>query len=175
MGCDTVHCTLTGTCTGIGTVIGTGTGTGTITVAGYLNTGIRNGEQARLDAVLVLRHGGLLGAGRDILGAVDDHGGEGAGHAGLQRHRPLAEETGKLAGVGGEAEQHVEELQVRGQGELDLIEVHELHDGSEVVVSLRPSLAVGQHQDAVDARVHLTLLLSSARCLGSGVPGQRFN
>ena len=163
----------TGTCIVSQRYTGTGAGKGTGT--GYLNTGIRNWKQARLDAVLVVGHGGLLGAGRDVRRAVEDHGGEGAGHAGLQRHRPLAEETGKLAVVAREAEQHVEELQVRGQGELDLIEVHELHDGSEVVVGLRPSLAVGQQQDAVDPGVHLAFLLSSARCLGSGVPGQSFN
>ena len=138
----------------------------------YLHSGVRYREQAWLDAVLVVSHGGLLGPRRHIGRTVEDDGGEGAGDAGLQRHAPLAEQAGVGAVVAREAEQHVEELEVRGQGELDGLEVHQLHDGSEVVVRLRPSLAVGQHQDPVDTGVELALLLALAGVLGRGEPDQ---
>ena len=91
---------------------GTGTETGTGTI--YLYTRIRNSKEARLHAVLEGRHGGLDGPRRDVSGAVDDEGGEGARHAGLKGHGALAEETGVCAGVGGQAQEHVEQLKVGG-------------------------------------------------------------
>ena len=138
----------------------------------YLDAGIRDKDEAGLHTVLVVGHRGLDGARRDVIGAVQDQGGKGAGLAGLEVHQALAEQTGVSSGVGGQAEDDVEELQVRGQRELDLFEIHQLDDGTQVVVRLGPALAMGQNQDTVDPRVELSFLLSQARFLGSRVPGQ---
>ena len=116
-------------------------------------------EQAGFDAVLIVGHGGLPRPRRDVRRAVNNEGGEGPGHAGLERHGALAEQAGVGAVVAREAGQHVEELKVGGQRELDGLEVHQLYDRPEVVMGLGPALAVGQDQDPVDAGVQLPLLL----------------
>ena len=94
----------------------------------YLHTGVRYWEETRLDAVLVV--GGLLGPRCDVRRAVHDEGGERPGHAARERHGALAEQAGEGAVVAREAEQHIEQLQVGGQRELDGLEVHELHNRS---------------------------------------------
>ena len=121
--------------------------------------GVGHGEQAGADAVSELR--GVLenGPGGHEVGVPCDEGGEGAGRAGLQVHDPLTVEAGVGAAVGGQAGEEVEQLQVGGEAELNLLEVQKLDDGGQVAVVLRPPLTMGQDEGPVDPRVLLALLL----------------
>ena len=134
-------------------------------------TRIRYTHQTRPDTVGKLRHILLDSTSSLVVSMVRDDASEGAGHAGLQGHGALAVQAGPSTGVTGEAKEQVEQLEVRSQGKLNLLEVQELDNGPEVAMVLRPPLTMGQDQGSVYTSVPLPLLFTWSEVLWIRKPG----
>ena len=135
------------------------------------HAGVRHGHQARSDTVGKLGHVSLDGPSLLVAGVLLDDPREGARKAWLEAHGALAVYAGVSSGVAREPKEEVQQLEVGGKSELDLLEVEELDDGTEVGVVLRPPLTMGQDQSPVDPGVPLTLLLPGLQLFRLCKPG----